>query len=235
MHQVDWVSCCHSKQKCNRYHLGPLYEHSAFFFKFSKHGMDAWINHFMHIFVGNIDSPLPWTQRRSSETFPPLHLAHGWVITSKRKLWTPLLIHRLNSLMVSWIVVNKRILRSCHDQHRVSIFIAAYLSKPRYFKRLKCCILFPISILVLISIVSVLMWYKALNKKNKALLWLISSPRFYNVLVSNLWFSNKIVTYICICKLTIIGPDNSLSPGRRQAIIWTNAGIVLSRILGTNF
>ena len=29
------------------------------------------------------------------------------------------------------------------------------------------------------------------------------------------------------CKLTIIGSDNGLSPGRRQAIIWTNAGILL--------
>ena len=33
------------------------------------------------------------------------------------------------------------------------------------------------------------------------------------------------VTHICVSKLTIIGSDNSLSPGRRQAIIWTSAGI----------
>ena len=31
------------------------------------------------------------------------------------------------------------------------------------------------------------------------------------------------VTNICISKLTITGSDNGLSPGRRQAIIWTNA------------
>ena len=43
------------------------------------------------------------------------------------------------------------------------------------------------------------------------------------------------VTHICISKLTIIGSDNGLSPGRRQAIIWTNAGILLIQILGTNF
>ena len=36
-------------------------------------------------------------------------------------------------------------------------------------------------------------------------------------------------------KLTIIGSDNGLSPGRRQAIIWTNAGILLIGPLGTNF
>ena len=43
------------------------------------------------------------------------------------------------------------------------------------------------------------------------------------------------VTHICICKLTIIDSDNSLSPGRRQAVIWTNAGILLIGPLGTNF
>ena len=40
---------------------------------------------------------------------------------------------------------------------------------------------------------------------------------------------------MCICKIIIIGSDNSLSPGRRQAIIWTNAGILLIVPLGTNF
>ena len=43
------------------------------------------------------------------------------------------------------------------------------------------------------------------------------------------------VTHIWVDKITIIGSDNGLSPGRRQAIIWTNAGILLIRTLGTNF
>ena len=43
------------------------------------------------------------------------------------------------------------------------------------------------------------------------------------------------VTHICVSKLTIIGSDNGLSPGRRQAIISTNAGILLIGPLGTNF
>ena len=43
------------------------------------------------------------------------------------------------------------------------------------------------------------------------------------------------VTHICVGKLTILGSDNGLSPGRRQAIIWTNAGILLIGPLGTNF
>ena len=43
------------------------------------------------------------------------------------------------------------------------------------------------------------------------------------------------VTHICVSKIIIIGSDNGLSPGRRQAIIWTNAGILLIEPLGTNF
>ena len=43
------------------------------------------------------------------------------------------------------------------------------------------------------------------------------------------------VTHICVGKQTIIGSDNGLAPGRRQAIIWTNAGILLIGPLGTNF
>ena len=43
------------------------------------------------------------------------------------------------------------------------------------------------------------------------------------------------VTHICVSKLTSIGSDNGLSPERCQAIIWTNAGILLIRPLGTNF
>ena len=43
------------------------------------------------------------------------------------------------------------------------------------------------------------------------------------------------VTHICVSKLTIIGSDNGLSPGRRQAIIWTNTEILLIGPLGTKF
>ena len=43
------------------------------------------------------------------------------------------------------------------------------------------------------------------------------------------------MTHICVCKLNIIGSDNGLSPGRRRAIIWNNAGILLIEPLGTNF
>ena len=43
------------------------------------------------------------------------------------------------------------------------------------------------------------------------------------------------VTHICVNELTTIGSDNGLSPGRRQAIIWNNAGLLLIEPLGTNF
>ena len=43
------------------------------------------------------------------------------------------------------------------------------------------------------------------------------------------------MTHICVSELTITGSDNGLSPGRRQAIIWNNVGILLIGPLGTNF
>ena len=42
------------------------------------------------------------------------------------------------------------------------------------------------------------------------------------------------VTHICVGNLTIIGSDNGLSPGRRQVIILTTAGLLLIGPLGTN-
>ena len=63
----------------------------------------------------------------------------------------------------------------------------------------------------------------------------------YKVIISHLpYFLPQLThwgraTHICVGKLTIIGPDNGLSPRRRQAIIWTNAGILLIGPLGTNF
>ena len=45
----------------------------------------------------------------------------------------------------------------------------------------------------------------------------------------------RLSAYIYVSKLTIIGSDNGLSPGRRQVIIWTNAGILVIRSVGTNF
>ena len=43
------------------------------------------------------------------------------------------------------------------------------------------------------------------------------------------------VTHMCVSKLSSIGADNGLAPARRQAIIWTNAVILLIGPPGTNF
>ena len=43
------------------------------------------------------------------------------------------------------------------------------------------------------------------------------------------------MTHICVSKLSILGSDNGLSPGRRKAIVWTSAGILLIGPIGTNF
>ena len=42
------------------------------------------------------------------------------------------------------------------------------------------------------------------------------------------------MTQICVSKLTNIGSDDGLSCDQRQAMIWTNAGILLIGPLGTN-
>ena len=43
------------------------------------------------------------------------------------------------------------------------------------------------------------------------------------------------MTHTCVSYWTIIGSDNGLSPGRRQALIWNHTRILLIRNLGTNF
>ena len=58
---------------------------------------------------------------------------------------------------------------------------------------------------------------------------------FSGVLLSSCLTHWGRVTHICANKVTIVCSDNGLSPGRRQAIIWTNAGILLIGTLGTNF
>ena len=62
----------------------------------------------------------------------------------------------------------------------------------------------------------------------------IYNARWYGVGGNDLIHWGR-VTHICVGNLTIIGPDNGLSPGRHQAIIWTNAGILLTGPWGTNF
>ena len=68
------------------------------------------------------------------------------------------------------------------------------------------------------------------NKQMRVMLNLLNviTHLFHNV-------NGSLVKHICVGNLTIIGLDNGLSPGRRQAIIWTNDRILLIGPLGTNF
>ena len=52
---------------------------------------------------------------------------------------------------------------------------------------------------------------------------------------TNLIHWGRMTHTVCVSNLTIIVSDNGLSPGRHQAIIWTNAGILLIGPLGANF
>ena len=71
--------------------------------------------------------------------------------------------------------------------------------------------------------------YKKMDLKVSSAKW---QPFYLDLTVWTHWGR---VMHICFGNPTIIDSDNGLSPGRRQAIIWTNAGILLIRPLGTNF
>ena len=59
--------------------------------------------------------------------------------------------------------------------------------------------------------------------------WLVNSPHKGPIMRKMFLF------YDVIMKLTIIGSDNGFSSCQCQAVIWTNAGILLIWRLGTNF
>ena len=52
---------------------------------------------------------------------------------------------------------------------------------------------------------------------------------------ANVWTHWGRVTHVCVGNLIIISSDNGLSPDQRQAIIWTDAAIMLTGALGTKF
>ena len=82
--------------------------------------------------------------------------------------------------------------------------------------------------------------YKGTAMQNFDVLFVFSLIKLLKKLAGCHWFETPLthwgrVTHICVNKLTIIGSDNGLSPGRRQAIVWTNAGILLIGPMRTNF
>ena len=73
------------------------------------------------------------------------------------------------------------------------------------------------------------------SKQSTLSSYLMTSLSFYWLLVSPALTHWGRVTHICVSKLSIIASDNGVSPGRRQAIIWNNGGILSIGLLGTNF
>ena len=95
------------------------------------------------------------------------------------------------------------------------------------------------------------MWYHIhglLGMLINGQLWLVSRvasgrsfPRWFYIYVDSLIWQLASLTHSCrvmhisVRKLTSIGSDNGLAPGRCQAILWTNAWIFFIGPLGTNF
>ena len=77
--------------------------------------------------------------------------------------------------------------------------------------------------------------YNGIGRHIYQCLWQMSLAfYFHNTFILPLTHWDR-ATHICVSNLTIIASDNGLSPGRRQAIIWTSAGMLLIGPLGTNF
>ena len=77
----------------------------------------------------------------------------------------------------------------------------------------------------------IIIWFNP-DIQNSAL-WLNLVLSFADTVIITLTHWGR-VTQICVSKLTIINSDKALSSGRRQAIIWTSAGILLIRSPGIN-
>ena len=120
---------------------------------------------------------------------------------------------------------------------------------PNTFSQNEICNLITISLKYNIYILKVLIDDKSAMFQEMA--WCYQATSHYlkpswNNVDQDLWYYVASLDYdglthwgrardICVGNLTTIGSDNGLSPGRRQAIVWTNAGILLIGPLGTNF
>ena len=76
-----------------------------------------------------------------------------------------------------------------------------------------------------------LLWLVVTHLMKMCLCVMEISYKSNNINCKNHWGR---VMHICIGNLTIIGSNIGLSPGLHLAIIWTNAGILLTEPLGTN-
>ena len=65
--------------------------------------------------------------------------------------------------------------------------------------------------------------------------WPVNSPPPKWPVMQEIFPFDDVIMYICVSNITVIGSDNGLSPGWRQAIICVKDGILLVGPLGTNF
>ena len=106
----------------------------------------------------------------------------------------------------------------------------------------RCAVLISLQITVEIWLIKMYVAFNIFSGFENGISLLIKTIITFNIpqLRIRLRLSNRLthwgrVTHICVSKLTIISLDNGLSPSRRLFIIWTSAGILLIRTLGTNF
>ena len=77
------------------------------------------------------------------------------------------------------------------------------------------------------------MWIRHCAEKLSAFLFICEG--IHQLVVGSPFTHWGRTTHICVNTLTSIGSDNGLSPGRRQALIWTNAGLLSTGPLEKNF
>ena len=119
-----------------------------------------------------------------------------------------------------WLIINKYWLNWLGTFRLVDQDLQYHIDWPQW--------LYIGSLIIMQSVAWPYFW--RVSGSNKPVHW----PKMAKLLTALLTHWGR-VTHICVSKLTINGSDNGLSPGRRQAIIWTNAGILLIQTLGTNF
>ena len=72
------------------------------------------------------------------------------------------------------------------------------------------------------------LWNGTIEDHHHGSRWWLSTVWITVITLTQCWLTHwSRVMHICASKIISIGSDNGLSPGRRQAIIWTNAGILL--------
>ena len=114
---------------------------------------------------------------------------------------------------------------------RSALFPTAYIDL--VISMLLLLLLLLMMMMMMMMMIMMITWVGALASVTSMLLMVW--PSFGAMVSATIMFTHSGQFQISVGNLTIIGSDNGLSPGRRQAIIWTNVGILLIGPLGTNF